>query len=130
MTKEPGQFNILLIDDDELILKVVYRILTKEGYKVQTATNGKEGLELVDLHKFDLLITDLMMPYANGYEVISRFKQHKNAVGVPIMVISSVGTENAAREGLSVGADAYLRKPIMPDTLLRQVRDFFNKQPE
>ncbi len=115
---------ILLIDDDELILKVINRILTKEGYDVKTATNGKDALEMLESQKFDLLITDIMMPYSNGYEVISKFKQHPNAVGVPIMVISSIGTEKAVREGLNIGADEYLRKPIMPDELMIRVRRF------
>lgn len=122
-TETPNR--ILLIDDDELILKVINRILTKEGYEVQTATNGKDAMELIDKQKFDLLITDLMMPYSNGFEVISKFKQHPNADGVPVIVISSVGTENAVREGLNIGADDYLRKPIMPDELLIRVRRFF-----
>jgi DNA-binding response OmpR family regulator len=116
---------ILLIDDDELILKVINRILTREGYEVKTATNGKDAMELIEQQKFDLLITDIMMPYSNGFEVISKFKQHPNADGVPIIVISSVGTENAVREGLNIGADDYLRKPIMPDELLIRVRRFF-----
>jgi len=81
---------ILLIDDDELILKVINRILTREGYEVITATNGKDAMELIEQQKFDLLITDIMMPYSNGFEVISKFKQHPNADGVPIIVISSV----------------------------------------
>jgi DNA-binding response OmpR family regulator len=116
---------ILLIDDDELILKVINRILSREGYEVKTATNGKDAMELIEQQKFDLLITDIMMPYSNGFEVISKFKQHPNADGVPIIVISSVGTENAVREGLNIGADDYLRKPIMPDELLIRVRRFF-----
>lgn len=118
---------ILLVDDDELILKVINRILSKEGYVVKTASNGKEALEFIEREKFDLLITDLMMPYSNGFEVISRFKQHPNADGVPIIVISSVGTENAVREGLSIGADDYLRKPIMPDELLIRVKRFLKR---
>ncbi|MES2689219.1 MAG: response regulator [Bacteroidota bacterium] len=118
---------ILLVDDDELILKVINRILSKEGYIVQTAANGKEALEFIEKEKYDLLITDLMMPYSNGFEVISRFKQHPNAEGVPIIVISSVGTENAVREGLSIGADDYLRKPIMPDELLIRVKRFLKR---
>ncbi|MCU0422858.1 MAG: response regulator [Bacteroidia bacterium] len=118
---------ILLIDDDELILKVINRILQKEGYVVTTASNGKDALEYLERDKFDLLITDLMMPYSNGFEVISRFKQHPNAAGVPIIVISSVGTENAVKEGLNIGADDYLRKPIMPDELLIRVRRLLKK---
>jgi len=119
--------NILLIDDDELILKVVNRILQKEGFVVKTAANGKEALEIIDREKFDLLITDLMMPYSNGFEVISKFKQHPNAEGVPIIVISSVGTENAIRDGLNIGADDYLRKPIMPDELIIRVKRLIKK---
>lgn len=118
---------ILLVDDDELILKVINRILTKDGYEVKTATNGKDALEMIERERYDLLITDLMMPYSNGFEVISRFKQHPNAEGVPIIVISSVGTENAVREGLNIGADDYLRKPIMPDELLIRVKRFLKQ---
>jgi DNA-binding response OmpR family regulator len=118
---------ILLVDDDELILKVINRILTKDGYDVRTASNGKDALEMIEDEKYDLLITDLMMPYSNGFEVISRFKQHPNAEGVPIIVISSVGTENAVREGLNIGADDYLRKPIMPDELLIRVKRFLKQ---
>jgi DNA-binding response OmpR family regulator len=113
---------ILLIDDDELILKVIHRILSKEGYDVRTAINGKDALEIIDQEKFSMVITDLMMPYSNGFEVISKFKQHPNAEGVPVVVISSVGTENAVKEGLNIGADDYLRKPIMPDELLIRVK--------
>lgn len=113
---------ILLIDDDELILKVIQRILSKEGFDVKTANNGKDALEYIDKEKFSMVITDLMMPYSNGFEVISKLKQHPNAVGVPVVVISSVGTENAVKEGLNIGADDYLRKPIMPDELIIRVK--------
>lgn len=122
LTNTDTVVKILLIDDDELILKVINRILTKEGYEVRTANNGKDALEIIEKEKFDMVITDLMMPYSNGFEVISKFKQHPNAAGVPVVVISSVGTENAVKEGLNIGADDYLRKPIMPDELLIRVK--------
>ncbi|MBW7844958.1 MAG: response regulator [Bacteroidia bacterium] len=113
---------ILLIDDDELILKVMNRILTKEGYNVIAVNNGKDALEKIEAEKYDMVITDLMMPYSNGFEIISKFKQHPNALNVPIIVISSVGTESAIKEGLNIGADDYIRKPIMPDELLIRIK--------
>lgn len=113
---------ILLIDDDELILKVMNRILTKEGYNVIAVNNGKDALEKIEAEKYDMVITDLMMPYSNGFEIISKFKQHPNALNVPIIVISSVGTESAIKEGLNIGADEYIRKPIMPDEFLIRIK--------
>lgn len=113
---------ILLIDDDELILKVMNLILTKEGYNVIAVNNGKDALEKIEAEKYDMVITDLMMPYSNGFEIISKFKQHPNALNVPIIVISSVGTESAIKEGLNIGADDYIRKPIMPDELLIRIK--------
>ena len=113
---------ILLIDDDELILKVMNLILTIEGYNVIAVNNGKDALEKIEAEKYDMVITDLMMPYSNGFEIISKFKQHPNALNVPIIVISSVGTESAIKEGLNIGADDYIRKPIMPDELLIRIK--------
>ncbi len=98
------------------------RILTKEGYNVIAVNNGKDALEKIEAEKYDMVITDLMMPYSNGFEIISKFKQHPNALNVPIIVISSVGTESAIKEGLNIGADDYIRKPIMPDELLIRIK--------
>lgn len=113
--------NILVIDDDEIIQNVLEKILTKEGYRVEVARNGKEGLSKLDLIPYDLVITDLMMPYANGFEIISKLKQHPNTAQSSVIVISSITQEDSVMDSFKLGVDEYVRKPIMVGELLLRV---------
>ncbi|MFN4007070.1 MAG: PleD family two-component system response regulator [Chitinophagaceae bacterium] len=113
---------VLLIEDDEIMLKVIERILLKEGYQVLVARNGKEAMQRLEQGGFDLVITDLMMPYANGFEVISKVKNSDKSKGIPVIVISSVGNEDSIMEGFRLGADDFLKKPIMAGELMIRVK--------
>ncbi len=112
---------ILVIDDDEIIQNVLEKILTKEGHDVEIARNGKEGLSKLDLMTYDIVITDLMMPYANGFEIISRLKQHPNTEKSSVIVISSITQEDSVMDSFKLGVDEYIRKPIMVGELLLRV---------
>ncbi|MDB5232624.1 MAG: response regulator receiver protein [Chitinophagaceae bacterium] len=116
--------NILLIEDDEIMQKVVEKILMKEGYKVDVAKNGREALQKLEEsnYSYDLMITDIMMPYANGFEIITKVKSEANGRLIPIIVISSVGNEDSVLEGFKLGADDYLKKPIMAGELIIRVK--------
>lgn len=113
---------ILIIDDNDIVQMVLQKILVREGYAVDIATNGKEGLELIDRENYDLIITDLMMPYANGFEIISKIRQHPKGVRAPIIIISAVTQEQSVTEGFKLGADDYLKKPITGKELVIRVR--------
>lgn len=113
---------VLLIEDDEIMLKVTERILLKEGFTVLAARNGKEAIQKLESEKYDLVITDLMMPYANGFEIISKLKSKEASRHIPIIVISSVGNEDSIMEGFRLGADDFLKKPIMAGELMIRVR--------
>lgn len=112
---------ILVIDDDEIIQNVLEKILTKEGHNVEIARNGKEGLSKLDLMVYDIVITDLMMPYANGFEIISRLKQHPNTEKSSVIVISSITQEDSVMDSFKLGVDEYIRKPIMVGELLLRI---------
>lgn len=112
---------ILVIDDDEIIQNVLEKILTKEGHNVEIAKNGKEGLSKLDLMPYDIVITDLMMPYANGFEIISKLKQHPNTEKSSVIVISSITQEDSVMDSFKLGVDEYIRKPIMIGELLLRV---------
>jgi len=112
---------ILVIDDDEIIQNVLEKILTKEGHNVEIAKNGKEGLSKLDLMPYDIVITDLMMPYANGFEIISKLKQHPNTAKASVIVISSITQEDSIMDSFKLGVDEYIRKPIMVGELLLRV---------
>jgi DNA-binding response OmpR family regulator len=114
--------NILVIEDDDIMLKAIRNILNKDGFNVVTAQNGKEAFEMLDTATYDIVLTDLMMPYANGLEVVSKIRNDNEKRGVGIIVVSSVGNEETITEAFRLGADDYLKKPIMAGELLIRIR--------
>jgi DNA-binding response OmpR family regulator len=114
--------NILVIDDDDIMLKAIKNILNKDGFNVVTAADGKEAFELLDHTIYDIVITDLMLPHANGLEVVGRLRHNEANRNVGIIVVSSVGNEETITEAFRLGADDYLKKPIMAGELLMRIR--------
>lgn len=115
---------ILLIEDDEVMPKIVERILHKEEYKIEHVTNGKEAFQKLDdtNYAFDLIITDIMMPYANGFEILSKVKNRKEGKPIPVIIVSNAGNEDMILEGFKLGADDFLKKPVIPGELLIRVK--------
>ncbi|MFL9483914.1 PleD family two-component system response regulator [Chitinophagaceae bacterium LWZ2-11] len=114
--------NILVIDDDIVMQVAISKILTMEGYNVEVAVNGKEGLIKLKNKTYDLVITDLMMPYMNGFEIISKIKQEESSKKTYIIIVSAVNNEDAVMEGFKLGADDFLKKPIMRGELILRVK--------
>jgi DNA-binding response OmpR family regulator len=121
--------SILVIDDDEIIQNVLEKVLQKEGFHVEVARNGKEGLGKMDLMPYDLVITDLMMPYANGFEIISKLKQHPNTAKASVIVVSSITHEASVMDSFKLGVDEYIRKPIMVGELILRVNKLLANKP-
>ncbi|WP_343692740.1 response regulator transcription factor [Chitinophaga sp.] len=115
---------ILLIEDDEVMPKIVERILHKEEYTIEHVTNGKEAFQKLDdtNYAFDLIITDIMMPYANGFEILSKVKNRKEGKPIPVIIVSNAGNEDMILEGFKLGADDFLKKPVIPGELLIRVK--------
>lgn len=118
--------NILLVDDDEIIQKVLQKVLQQNGYNVVVGSDGNEGLEKLQTTTFDLIITDIMMPYLNGFEFIQEVKKHSNSSGAKIIVISSITHESSIKDNLNLGVDQYIPKPIVIDQFLSQVKQILN----
>ena len=117
---------ILVSDGDAVMLKAIKNILTKEHYNVTPANNGKEALELLNDNSYDLLITELILPYNNGLELVSHIKH--NNIDIKIIIISSINSEEMITEAFNLGADDYLRKPIMVGELLIRIKRMFNNK--
>lgn len=113
---------ILLIEDDEVVRKVLSRFLEKEGFAVQTASNGKEAMFNLGNYTYDLVITDLNMPYANGYEVMSWIRSQEKHRDIPVIVITSMANESTITQCYDIGANDFVRKPIMPHELHVRIR--------
>lgn len=113
---------ILIAEDEPIMLKTIELRLKKDGHIVIATNNGREAISMIDLHQPDLIITDIMMPYSSGLEIVSKVK--KEAKKIPIIVLSSMGQENVVLEAFSLGADDYITKPFSPNELSVRVRRF------
>lgn len=113
--------NILLVDDDEIILKVLFKLLQNKGFNVVKASDGQEGLKQIELMKFDLVISDIMMPYLNGFEFIQELKLHTNTKEAKVLVISSITHQDSIIDSKKIGVDLYMPKPIVIDEFLIEV---------
>ncbi len=120
---------ILIIEDDQAILKILQRGLVYEGYTVDTATEGRSGLMLAREHQPDLVILDWMLPGMDGLEVCHRMRTASGSV--PILMLTAKDAVQDRIQGLDAGADDYMVKPFNLDELLARVRALLRRtQPD
>ena len=112
-------YNILVCDDDKEIVEAIEIYLSQEGYKVLKAYDGEEALELLDKHKVDLLIIDVMMPRLDGIRATLKIREKQN---MPIIILSAKSEDADKILGLNVGADDYMTKPFNPLELTARVK--------
>jgi len=120
---------ILLIEDDLLTRKIVQKVLSRENYEVDSASNGIEAFEFLEknIQQYDLIITDLMMPNSNGFEIVKKALSLKSGPPIPVFIISNAGNEDTVMESFRSGATDFIRKPIIPAELLERVRAILKK---
>lgn len=112
---------ILIVEDERMMLKVIEFRLKKDGFDVQIAEDGKLGLELIAQWNPDLIITDIMMPYISGLELIAQVRNQLQS-NTPVIVLSAVGLEKTVVEAFSLGADDFITKPFSAEELSIRVR--------
>ncbi len=112
---------ILVAEDNKLIQDTVVFKLQKDGYEVVKAVDGKECMECLRSGTFDLLITDLFMPYISGHEIISSVRSEMK-IDLPILVLSAAGAEETVLKAFELGADDYMIKPFSLGELSIRVR--------
>ena len=112
---------ILIIDDDEMVLRVMQDLLVGEGFEVIVTADGPRGLELFKAHGPDLVLLDLALPSMNGLEVLRRIRE-SNPMAKVIM-ITGYGTEDSSQVALRYGAFDFLRKPVGSATILEKIHD-------
>lgn len=113
---------ILIIEDEELMLKALQFRLIKDGYEVVTARDGMQALALIKATVFDLVITDIMLPFVGGLEIINKIKSEPESKDTPVIVLSAVGLEKTVMEAFSLGADDFITKPFNLSELSIRVR--------
>ena len=113
---------VLVVDDDRVIQQLLEVNLELEGYEVvATAADGKEALDKIAELKPDLVILDIMMPKMDGLEVCRRLRADPELAKIPVILLSARAQDMDIREGLEIGASAYLTKPFDPVELLEVV---------
>ena len=118
----PSLTKILIIDDDPDLLLLLHKMLKRIGAETVMAENGESGLALMKAQRFDLLVLDLMLPDIDGYEVLKRMRADEKLKDLPVLILSARADPNAISKGLEAGADGYLTKPYLPNTLTSRVR--------
>jgi len=104
--------NVLIVEDDEFNRDLLQRRVKQSGFKAWCAKNGKEALEALKNHKFDLLLLDLMMPGIDGIEVLKRMKADKEFMGIPVIMVSALDDSASIDTCMKHGATDYITKPF------------------
>lgn len=116
---------ILVVDDLTDNLFLLQTVLEAEGYEVDTADNGSSTLAKVEASPPDLILMDVMMPDMNGYEVTQQLRQNQKVPFIPILLVTAHEDANDI-QGLALGANDFIRKPIEFDKLLTRIADFLH----
>ncbi|MFY7816519.1 MAG: response regulator transcription factor [Chryseobacterium taeanense] len=116
------KYKILVIEDNPMVVKSIEFKLLKDGYDVITAGDGKEAMELLKKEEFNLVITDLMLPFVSGIQLIEFIRQTKPEL--PIIVLSTATQEEIITNAFNLGVDDFITKPFNPNELSLRVRRF------
>jgi DNA-binding response OmpR family regulator len=121
----PGAARILIIEDEESIWSLVKSYLEREGFEVEVATEGKQGLEMARRHRPDLIVLDLMLPGMDGLEICRILRAESS---VYILMLTARTDEVDRVVGLTMGADDYVTKPFSPRELVARVKAALRRQ--
>lgn len=118
-------FKILVVEDDKNLRKLIVTCLEKASYTVFETHNGEEALDLMDKEYVDLIVTDIMMPEMDGYELKKSLREAN--YNTPILIITAKEDIEDKRQGFNLGADDYMVKPINIDELILRVKSLLRR---
>jgi CheY-like chemotaxis protein len=119
---------ILVVDDDPRLLHVVAMYLSIEGYDVDTASNGEEGLRRVEAQRPDLVILDVMMPGIDGLEACRRIKSDPETRHIPVVLFTALSRTDDVESGRAAGANRFINKPFSLIGLGTVIRSFLSEE--
>lgn len=121
---------ILIVEDSEDILETTSEILELKGYAVKTAINGLKGLESAKKSPPDLIISDIMMPKMDGYEMLEALRSDAKTAMIPFIFLTARAQKTDILRGAVSGADRYLTKPFTMAELLKTIKEIMDVLPE
>lgn len=121
------QTKILVVDDDIGLLSILTNTLNRMGVDPTTASNATECLGYLEVDTYDLLLLDLMLPDVDGFEVLKIIRKDDRHAGMPVLVLTARTDPASISKVLSLGADGYLTKPYLPNTLTERIFSVLEK---
>jgi CheY-like chemotaxis protein len=112
---------VLIIEDEKLIIVSTQMVLEAAGFRVESATNGEEGIAKARNVTPDLILLDIMMPGIDGWETLTRLKRDPATAGIPVVIFTAREHSRGHQRSADMGAVDYFRKPFEPDELIELV---------
>lgn len=127
-TTNPKKQKILIIEDDFFVRDLYDRELTREGFEIETAVDGPEGLLKAVEGTYDLILLDIMLPKMSGLDVLKALKEKEGIRDIPVVLLTNLGQDSVIREGFSLGAVGYLIKAAYtPSQIIEEVKKFLKE---
>lgn len=117
------------MDDVPINLRVVSAVLRQEGFRIETAADGQQALDLIPSVHPDLVLSDIQMPVMNGIELAQRIKQDKSLRHIPVIALTAFSMNIDEQQALEAGFDGYLTKPINTRTIGNSIRRYLSQRP-
>jgi two-component system cell cycle response regulator DivK len=124
------QYTILIVEDSALNRKLVETVLKPHGYRVLSAEDGQQGVDMALRERPDLILMDVMMPVMNGYDATRHIKNNRDTARIPIVALTASAMPHERVRALTAGCDGYITKPIDTRTFPNQVKQFLNGDDE
>ena len=119
-------FNVLIVDDSGSMRAVIKKIITISGFHMDNcheAGNGREALALLEDHWVDVIISDINMPDVNGLELLDTLKRNETLKEIPVIMITTEGSEDRMKEAFARGAKGFIKKPFLPEQIRKVLYD-------
>lgn len=118
---------ILIVEDEESLLKLESILLTSKGYSVTGVADGVSALEQVVLIKPDLIVLDIMLPGMDGFEVCRIIKQNPETANIPVMMLTAKKSSQDCERGMAAGASAYVTKPFKSAKIIEIIQELLSQ---
>jgi DNA-binding response OmpR family regulator len=119
---------IVLVEDDEILSKVLYAELTDAGFEVSQAFDGETGLESIKSKRPDLVLLDIILPKKNGFEVLEEIRKSPDTKNIFVIILTLLGEDEDIKKGLRLGANDYLVKSSHSvDEIVEKIKSFLEK---
>ncbi len=118
---------ILIIEDEDLMVRMYTKLFSFEGFDVSSSTNGEHGLKKAKEEKPDLIILDIMMPKMNGLEVLEALKSNPETAKIPVVILTNLGNDETLKQSLQLGAAGYLVKSqVTNESLVDEIKQYIS----